>query len=1185
VENRPGRRFCGKCGTALAIACPACGASNDADESYCGECGAKLGGASSDHSSLLSTTRPPVDAARHSSERRHVSVLFADLVGFTSLSEERDAEDVRELLSRYFETARTIIGRYSGSIEKFIGDAVMAVWGVPVAQEDDAERAVRAALELVDAVSAFGESVGAAGLRARAGVLSGEAAVNLGASGEGMVAGDMVNTASRIQTAAAPGTVLVGDSTWRATQAAIRYQDAGLHELKGKPEPIRLWRASGVIAARGGALRRSGLEPPFVGRDRELRILKELLHATSEEGKARLLSIVGVAGVGKSRLAWEFEKYVDGLTEGIWWHRGRCLSYGEGVAYSALAEMVRMRAGIAENESPESAREKLTICVESFLPDQEERRWAEPRLAQLLGLEELGSTDPQDLYSAWRVFFERLAGEGLTVLLFGDLQWADPGLLDFIDYLLDWSRTSPILVLTLSRPELAERRPGWGDGKRAFTSLHLEPLSAEAMTRLLDGLVPGLPADLVTRIRDRAAGIPLYAVETVRMLLDRGLVAEHEGVYRAEASLEELEIPESLHALIAARLDSLGPDERRLVQDAAVLGKAFTPAALAAITTLDVDVIEPRLRALVQKDLLAVQSDPRSPERGQYVFVQDLVRAVAYGTLARRERKQRHLAVADYLSSSWSDEDEIAEVIASHLVEAYEAEPSALDSAAIGERARSALVSAAEHASALGGSESACRYYERALELPGVDGRALLHLGAGKAAALLGQGARAASHLDRAVQLFGEAGRPLAQADALHELSLVDAVDGDRDLAREHCEQALTVLRELPADDASVAAIALLEARLGRNLFFLERHEAALEHSDRALRVADERRIWPVLALALDTKGAVLFRRGQRFEAEVLVRAALRVGLDHGLPGADIIATTLATMLEDSDEAEASIEMYEQSSELFRRRGDRRQMVGSRLNQIANLLELGRWDDVDAIASDYLDVEAPEFGVGWEFGFLVANAVWLYVRRGDLAAAHRIVDDHLVIPDGARNDLKTMVMNARAALMNAEGDHEAALQTAEATLLTSFGGLVVDTRAALIEAVDAAFALRRQDKVLELIAIVRDRVHGSWSPSLETHLLRWEARVAAEGGDLADADTKFTAAIARFTAVSRPFWVAVTRLEYATTLAAQDRDTEAEALVSQARAAFAELRAVPWVQRSDELLREIVAVRASTKSA
>jgi class 3 adenylate cyclase/tetratricopeptide (TPR) repeat protein len=1177
VENRPGRRFCGKCGTALAVACPSCGAANGADESYCGDCGAKLAADAVD--------RQQSGISRHASERRHVSVLFADLVGFTSLSEQRDAEDVRELLSEYFDTARTVIGRYGGSIEKFIGDAVMAVWGVPVAQEDDAERAVRAALDLVDAVGAFGETSGVPGLRARAGVLTGEAAVNLDASGEGMVAGDMVNTASRVQTAASPGTVLVGEATWRATEASIRYQDAGLHELKGKPEPLRLWRAAGVIAARGGALRRSGLEPPFVGRDRELRILKELLHATSEEGKARLLSIVGVAGVGKSRLAWEFEKYVDGLTEGIWWHRGRCLSYGEGVAYSALAEMVRMRAGIAENETSESAREKLRICVESFLPDTEERLWTEPRLAQLLGLEELASSDPHDLYSAWRVFFERLAGEGLTVLLFGDLQWADPGLLDFIDYLLDWSRTSPILVLTLSRPELAERRPSWGGGKRAFTSLQLEPLSAEAITKLLDGLVPGLPHDLVTRIRDRAAGIPLYAVETVRMLLDRGLVVEHGGVYRAEGSLDELEVPESLHALIAARLDSLSAEDRRLVQDAAVLGKAFTPAALAAITGLAQDGIEPRLRALVHKDLLAVQSDPRSPERGQYVFVQDLVRAVAYGTLARRERRQRHVAVADFLTSSWSDEDDVAEVIASHLVEAYESDPSAPDAAAIGERARAALVRAAEHASALGGPESACRYYERALELPGIDGRAALHRSAGRAASLLGQGERASAHFDRAIQLFGEAGQTVAQADSLHDLSLVDATAGDRHAALAHCEQALALLRPLPADDASVAVMAMVEARLGRNLFFLERHDEALVYSDRALLVADERRIWPVLALGLDTKGAILFRRGQLFEAETLVRAALRVALDHGLPDANYNATTLATMLEDSDEAEASIEMYEQSAELLRRRGDRRQMVGARLNQIANLLELGRWDEVDAIATDYFDVEAPEFGARWEFGFLVASAIWLYLRRGDLAAARRLHDGYLVLPDGARNDLRTMVINARAAMLNAESDHGQALQVAEATLRESFGGLLVDTRASLIEAVDAAFSLGRNDKVEELIALVRGRIHVSRVPSLEAHVLRWEGRVSAGAGAVDDGDAKFAAAVMRFVAMRRPFWAAVTRLEYARALVAQDRDSEAEGLVRQARAAFAELRAAPWLQQADALAGEISALRANVISA
>ncbi|MBA3788048.1 MAG: adenylate/guanylate cyclase domain-containing protein, partial [Actinobacteria bacterium] len=262
-------------------------------------------------------------------------MLFVDLVGFTTASEARDAEDTRELLTRYFELARTTIERYGGTVEKFIGDAVMALWGAPVAHEDDAERAVRAALELVAAVPELhGE------LQARAGVLTGEAAVTLGAQAQGMVAGDLVNTASRIQSAAAPGTVLVGETTRRTSEAAIAYDGGGLHELKGKTEPVTLWQALRVVAARGGEGRATGLEAPFVGRERELRLVKELFHATAEEGRAHLLSIVGIAGIGKSRLGWEFYKYFDGIVDQVWWHRGRCLAYGEGVAYWALADMI-----------------------------------------------------------------------------------------------------------------------------------------------------------------------------------------------------------------------------------------------------------------------------------------------------------------------------------------------------------------------------------------------------------------------------------------------------------------------------------------------------------------------------------------------------------------------------------------------------------------------------------------------------------------------------------------------------------------------------------------------------------------------------------------------------------------------------------------------------------------------------
>ncbi|MGH9168941.1 MAG: AAA family ATPase, partial [Acidimicrobiia bacterium] len=458
--------------------------------------------------------------AQPTAERRLVSVLFADLVGFTALSENRDAEEVRDLLSRYFDLCRQIVGRYGGVVEKFIGDAVMSVWGTPVAQEDDAELAVRAGLELASGVAGMGEEVGAPELRAGVGVLTGEAAVTLAAEGQGMVAGDLVNTASRIQSVAEPGSVLVGDVTRRATEAAIAYDDAGTHELKGKEEPVQLWRATRVVGTLRGLLRAKGLEPPFVGRDREMRLVKELFHTCADERRAHLVSVVGVAGVGKTRLSWEYERYIDGLAGTVWWHRGRCLAYGEGVAYWALADMVRGRAGIVEGEGPATTLPKVRAMVEQYIADPEERKWVEPRLLHLLGLEERSAADQSDLFSAWRLFFERLADQAPVALVFEDLQWADSALLDFIEYLLEWSKDHPLFILTLSRPEITDRRPTWGARKRSFTSLFLDPLSQEAMEQLMRGLVPGLSPEITLSILERAQGVPLYAVETVRMLLD-----------------------------------------------------------------------------------------------------------------------------------------------------------------------------------------------------------------------------------------------------------------------------------------------------------------------------------------------------------------------------------------------------------------------------------------------------------------------------------------------------------------------------------------------------------------------------------------------------------------------------------------------------------------------------------------
>src|SRR5918911_1563049 len=613
TENEPGRKFCGECGSPLARVCPSCGAANTPTVKFCGECGTALTSATSApaRESGSVPAGPSVTGISQvpAAERRLVSVLFADLVGFTTLSEHRDPEEVRELLSRYFDTARELIARYGGVVEKFIGDAVMAVWGAPVAHEDDPERAVRAGLELVDAVTALGAEVGAPDLRLRAGVLTGEAAVTLGAQGQGMVAGDLVNTASRLQSAAAPGTVLVGESTYHAARKAIAFDDAGEHVLKGKELPVRAWRATRVVAGHQGFRKAETLEPPFVGRDDELRLIKDLVHTVAREKRPRLVSVLGIGGIGKSRLAWEFFKYIDGLVDTIYWHQGRSPAYGEGVTFLALGEMVGMRARIAETEDPLSSRHKLSATVDEYISDPEERRWVEPNLAHLLGLEQQAPSEREELFAAWRTFFERIADQGPTVMVFEDLQWADAGLIDFIEHVLEWSRSHPILIVTLARPELMDKRPNWGAGQRNFISLYLEPLPDEAMRELLLGLACDLPEPALAQILERAEGVPLYAVEMVRMLVDQGRLARDDGSYRLTGELLHLDIPDSLHGLIASRLDVLAPQHRSLLQDAAVLGKTFTLEALGAVSDKAAEGLEPLLKELVRKELLVVDLD------------------------------------------------------------------------------------------------------------------------------------------------------------------------------------------------------------------------------------------------------------------------------------------------------------------------------------------------------------------------------------------------------------------------------------------------------------------------------------------------------------------------------------------------------------------------------------------------
>jgi class 3 adenylate cyclase/tetratricopeptide (TPR) repeat protein len=652
-------------------------------------------------------------------------LLFGDLVGFTPIAESKDPESVREMLSAYFERSRAVIERYGGVVEKFIGDAVFAVWGVPAAREDDAERAVRAGLDLASTVTGLGEELGISGLQMRVGITTGQVAVTLGAVGEGMVAGDAVNTAARVQSVAGPSQVWVDDTTRSLTTAALAYEPMGMHELKGKAAPVELFHATRTIAGLGGEQRVDGLEAPFVGRDRELRMVKELFHATVEEGRPRLVLVAGEPGIGKSRLAWEFEKYIASIpVTTTWWLRARCLSYGDGVAGRVIAELFRYLFRLTDADDDATVRETLDTRLAQHVADEAERAVLRPRMESLLGLSDQ-AFEQADLFACWRAFLEALPDEvapSVTILI-EDFQWADDGLRQFVEHLLEAAQAA-ITIVALTRPETIEHHPGLGVGRRA-TTVFLEPLTESAMELVLDGLVANLPPALRQELVTRAEGVPLYAVETVRALIDRDVAIPSGGRYVIDAAsadaldLAALGPPASLQALLAARLDALPDDERRVVQDASVLGHSFTMSGIRALTPdgIDLDAV---LDSLRRREILSVDNDPRSPERGQFRFVQALLRGVAYDTLSRRDRRSRHLAAATYLAAQ-PDADSIAGVLATHYLDAFESMPDADDAAELKARAIELLEQAAQHAVAVGSPALALTHYGRLLDLDPAD--------------------------------------------------------------------------------------------------------------------------------------------------------------------------------------------------------------------------------------------------------------------------------------------------------------------------------------------------------------------------------------------------------------------------------------------------------------------------------
>jgi len=964
TENTADSRFCRNCGTALALTCSNCGSENMADSNFCSVCGETLG----------APVAPAASASDEAGERRFVTALFADLVGFTTFSESRDPEEVRAMLTRYFDRSREVIERFGGEVDKFIGDAVTAFWGTTQAQEDDAERAVRAALELVDAVEALGEELGIPELAVRAGVLSGETSVGAGGNEKGLVVGDIVNTASRLQSAADPGTVFVGDSTKQLTEKAIRYESVGEHDMKGKSIPVTAWRAIDLLGEIGGKGRSDGLEAPFVGRDDELRMLKDQVHATTRDGHARLVSIVGEAGIGKSRLGWEMQKYTDGLQEEFRWHQGRSPAYGDGVTFWALGEMVRRRAGIAETDEPLKARTKLRTAVSEYVPNPDEQRWIEPRLAGLLGLDEMPAGDKSELYAALRTFFQRVAETGTTVLLFEDLHWADSALLDFINELIDRSPRHPILVVTLARPDLLERQPQWGS-RRNGVAVHLGPLTDPQMTELVAGLAPGIPDAATDLVVKQAAGIPLYAVEYVRMLLAGGQLVQDGATFELTESLDALAVPDSLHSVIAARLDRFSEEDRDLIQNASVLGQSFSIDGLAALTGLTESDLEPRLSDLVRQEIFRYEDDPLAPERGQYQFVQGVIREVAYGRLAKAERRERHLRVAEYFESQ--NDPEMAAIVASHYASAYEAEPDE-ELAAI---ALHSLTAAAERAAELKAHEQVLALYEQATAFT-TDGleRAPLELIAAHAAIGLDREDEAVAHAERALALYTE-------GDADQQASIAATDLGNILLDYRRIGDAIEVLEPRYRPDEAAAGLA---AALSRAVMMsLEDMPRALQVADSALAAAETSGDQWVLSDALITKGSALSLIGRRKEGTLLLQGGLDIAEEAEFARPQLRAIN-NLMNSANDDGAKHVGMWGRRGLAAAIRSGNQLEIQQRATQLAwSLAFEGSYDAALALLDEH-DVTRDHSG--WGLGLPQPYIAWARGETKDTAAIQASID-------------------------------------------------------------------------------------------------------------------------------------------------------------------------------------------------
>ena len=1101
--------------------CPSCGHQNQPGAKFCSECGVALG-----------VPRPPL-----SEERKVVTVLFADLVGFTSRAEQLDPEDVRALLSPFYARLRAELERFGGTVEKFIGDAVMALFGAPLTHEDDPERAVRAALAIRDWVRAEER------IQVRLAVNTGEALITLGArptEGEGMAAGDVVNTAARLQAAAPVNGILVGERTFRATRAVIEYRQGPPVAAKGKREPVPVWEALGRHG-RFGAGFWPAARTALVGRDRELGALRDALARMRAERSVQLVTVVGVPGIGKSRLLYELRQMAEEDAEPVKWRVGRSLPYGEGVSFWALAEMVKAQAGILESDTSAEAGAKLAQMTSDAVPGASEADWVRRHLGALAGVKggevPAGGGRRDESFAAWRYFFEATAESRPLVLVFEDLHWADDGLLDFVDYLVDWAGEVPLLVVGSARPELLERRPGWGGGKPNALTLSLAPLSDDDTVRLIGSLLgrPVLEAGQQAVLLARAGGNPLYAEQYVQMLTER-------------LTAQELPVPESVQAIIGARLDLLAKADKRLLQDAAVVGKVFWSGAVAALGgTADRRELDECLHRLERKQF--VRRARRSSVAGEteYAFAHVLVRDVAYGQIPRAGRAGRHLHAAGWIESLGRPEDK-AEMLAHHYLSALDlAHAANQDAADLALRARPALEGAGDRALALNAFAAAAGFYRAALGLwpqdaTGQRARLLFQL----ALALGGAGEDGdGAALEQARSALIADGDRARSAEAEARLGELWWHKGDRDRAFEHLGRAQALVGEEPAS----AAKAYVLSELARYQMVADEFDARI--AQQALDLAEQLGLAEVRAHVLITAGAARAVAGDP-QGKTDIQRGLEIALAGNFLAAAVRGySNLSRSHYVGGDLPEGLRLAVEAEKVAQRFGTKATVRWTRAVLICSWFELGNWDKCAPAADEFL-AESAALGPHYMDTSIRHCRSWIRLARGDTEAALADQRESLISGRPAKDPQVLFPALAGSAYVLALAGRA---DEAQPILSELFGISAVDVSAhdeSLTDCALAAEILGRRDEARRWLSTWRD---SPWS---------------AAARELADQE--FVAAAESLDSMGAARSAALARLRAAQELARTGRRAEADDPLRRALSFFRSVGATRFIRQAEELL-------------